>query len=810
VPVERSNHPDLATVVLDGLGMEGGVQQMLACIADCMSACGCVLWEASPYSDFSTDPPRAQLYAVASFFTMPGDAFTMHNLSLEDSATGFVVRTTRPQFGSDGTLHGRIVEHPYLQAHRITQLCAVPINLTGTQPGALTVYRRTGEPPFKEDDEHALVKIARIVPPIFASVREKAILALISQVEQILQRSERADAQPLTPQAKREVLRTICDAVAETFHCLEVSLFLEDLLEPFNLYALQATTWGGSIPVTALRGEISEGLTGYALAHSKELFIFNLLTFEQDKASIHRVYPRAQWNNSLRITEAAMRHFRKQNTSELPPISFMACPVQLGGALLGVIRCSAATEGPFYFSHREVELLRLVAAQIAQCWVTWCNRRQMHAENTAWRELTHSIGHMNQTVMDSLQSSAVSELQILDRALASLHKGPVSGAEVHDILIYEKPDTLRFAAVKTTKGQTPMASLPVYSLKKDANSAVVRSFNTGKQEVVEAALRDTKYGQIFPDIARRMVVPLAWGNERLGVMNVALHTPHALSSPSVSAIFLIARQFSLYHRLVNSVCNLRNAELSATTRLGEIERLQETQRKIFQDLAHQIKGPSAQAQMRAELCVRSMETDNDRREVLPVRGLTRKVRRVAYSLGILTAVESGTPIPVTYALFDVGKIMRMLNEAAEDAALVIEEGVNLQFKIRHAPFSEQQTNFKIDYDLLEHVINNIFDNAVKYSYPDTDIFVGAGLNAKGEYRIVIQNEGLPLTSDDTRKATEREWRGELAKEATGEGSGIGLFVVDRIMTRLGGRLEITPTTPEGITAVRLQFPALKG
>ena len=44
-----------------------------------------------------------------------------------------------------------------------------------------------------------------------------------------------------------------------------------------------------------------------------------------------------------------------------------------------------------------------------------------------------------------------------------------------------------------------------------------------------------------------------------------------------------------------------------------------------------------------------------------------------------------------------------------------------------------------------------------------------------------------------------------AELTTGEGSGIGLWIVDRIMSALGGRLDIQPTQPDGLTSVRLEF-----
>ena len=57
-------------------------------------------------------------------------------------------------------------------------------------------------------------------------------------------------------------------------------------------------------------------------------------------------------------------------------MSFMAAPVICGTSTVGVVRCSTPQEVPYYFSDDDLELLRVVAAQISRCWRTWSSRRQ--------------------------------------------------------------------------------------------------------------------------------------------------------------------------------------------------------------------------------------------------------------------------------------------------------------------------------------------------------------------------------------------------------------------------------------------------
>ena len=79
--------------------------------------------------------------------------------------------------------------------------------------------------------------------------------------------------------------------------------------------------------------------------------------------------------------------------------------------------------------------------------------------------------------------------------------------------------------------------------------------------------------------------------------------------------------------------------------------------------------------------------------------------------------------------------------------------------------------------------------------------------AKGEeYFVSVANEGFEVRPEDASKLKQRGYRSDKAIWATGEGSGIGLWIVDEIMKAHGGRLAISPTNKNGITDIRLVFP----
>jgi len=110
---------------------------------------------------------------------------------------------------------------------------------------------------------------------------------------------------------------------------------------------------------------------------------------------------------------------------------------------------------------------------------------------------------------------------------------------------------------------------------------------------------------------------------------------------------------------------------------------------------------------------------------------------------------------------------------------------------------------EIDQSFFEQCLSNVLDNAAKYSYDSTEVEL-AGACADGELQLLVANTGLPITPQDVPRCSERNWRGVEARSTTGEGSGLGLWIVDNLLRAMGGRLTIEPD--EHRTQVVLHFP----
>src|ERR1017187_5396064 len=91
-----------------------------------------------------------------------------------------------------------------------------------------------------------------------------------------------------------------------------------------------------------------------------------------------------------------------------------------------------------------------------------------------------------------------------------------------------------------------------------------------------------------------------------------------------------------------------------------------------------------------------------------------------------------------------------------------------------------------DIDLLREALGNVLDNAVKHSYQGGKIVISADVTDAPEgFEIVVQNTGLPIKQDEIAMVAERGWQGSSSVRVTGEGSGVGLWIVEGIMRAHG-------------------------
>lgn len=110
---------------------------------------------------------------------------------------------------------------------------------------------------------------------------------------------------------------------------------------------------------------------------------------------------------------------------------------------------------------------------------------------------------------------------------------------------------------------------------------------------------------------------------------------------------------------------------------------------------------------------------------------------------------------------------------------------------------------KADPNALGLLLNNLIDNAIRYSKDVRRLTIGAHAGA-GSVTLEVTDQGIGIPDDEIGQVTRKFFRGRSS--VTG-GSGLGLAIVDRIVSDHGGSLQIRSREGQG-TTVSVTMPAV--
>lgn len=102
------------------------------------------------------------------------------------------------------------------------------------------------------------------------------------------------------------------------------------------------------------------------------------------------------------------------------------------------------------------------------------------------------------------------------------------------------------------------------------------------------------------------------------------------------------------------------------------------------------------------------------------------------------------------------------------------------------------------------MLDNLLDNACKYSPIDSPVILHAARNA-GMPILIVEDQGMGIVPEERERVTSRYFRGKNALQTSG--AGLGLFLVQRIVDLHQGELQIDSHPGQG-TCITVRLPAM--
>ena len=111
-------------------------------------------------------------------------------------------------------------------------------------------------------------------------------------------------------------------------------------------------------------------------------------------------------------------------------------------------------------------------------------------------------------------------------------------------------------------------------------------------------------------------------------------------------------------------------------------------------------------------------------------------------------------------------------------------------------FAENITMVYADLGKIQQVLYNLIDNAIKFSHPDSTIFIQTTLRFEKVY-VSVKDTGIGIPKDSTKKIWERFYKTDLSRGKDKKGTGLGLSIVKEIIQNHGETIDVISTSGVG-------------
>jgi two-component system sensor histidine kinase TctE len=219
----------------------------------------------------------------------------------------------------------------------------------------------------------------------------------------------------------------------------------------------------------------------------------------------------------------------------------------------------------------------------------------------------------------------------------------------------------------------------------------------------------------------------------------------------------------------------------------------QSQQQFISNTAHQLRTPITGMQAQLELLIAEQAAQPVKNRLLTLQEGIRQLAHAANQLLTLARADPAANIAARMQAVDMKAVIGEVAARFFDRALKanIDLGIDVQ-----------PVTLKADPSLLDDLLSNLVDNALKYTPAGGSVTVSAGLRGAVPY-LAVEDTGPGIPVEERQRVRQRFYR---MPNSPGHGSGLGLAIVDEIARIHDAALEIGSGADGAGTRVLLQFP----
>jgi signal transduction histidine kinase len=312
---------------------------------------------------------------------------------------------------------------------------------------------------------------------------------------------------------------------------------------------------------------------------------------------------------------------------------------------------------------------------------------------------------------------------------------------------------------------------------------------TGRAMIVPDVREFPMYIQGDPEMCSEMAAPMKIGEEVVGVVDVESRTPNAFHEAALDVLSRLADQIAL----VAHSNRLLSQQRESMSRLQELDQMKSD---FIAITSHELRTPITAIRGFVKTLLRNRERlsgDQIASFMNIIDRQSERLARLVEDLLFVSRIEAGTirvqMEEVTFADFMKDVVDALTPQGRSRVWLDVDR---------------TDLRVVIDPNRTEQILRNLIENALKFSPPDSQVFL-TGKVEDGVIRISVTDQGVGISKEEIPRIFERFHQAGEVMTREAEGAGLGLYITKRLVEAMEGEISVESNPGEG-TTFRVTLP----
>ena len=222
----------------------------------------------------------------------------------------------------------------------------------------------------------------------------------------------------------------------------------------------------------------------------------------------------------------------------------------------------------------------------------------------------------------------------------------------------------------------------------------------------------------------------------------------------------------------------------------QLRRFDSMRRDFISNLSHELRTPVSVIRANSETLIDGALEDKKQAKIFAKAILhnSERLSDMVSSLLDLTRIEYGE-LKLNFQNINLNEFIE--NFILSISNLAKKKNINIQYKPTHIG------DINADPQAIERILNNLVDNAIKYSKEDSEVIISSS-NDSGDYiKVMVEDNGPGISDEDQSYIFGRFYRTASARATDNQGSGLGLAIVKHLVNSLNGEVGIDSVPGKG-------------